>query len=396
MIKDKKILYISPRYFFPANDWAKIVFLNTIRELSKNNELDYITNLSNEDLEFLEESYKYFKQIKYIIKDVSKQNIFKLLKSFIYNKSYFYLKYYDKKILNFIDELFRNKNYDIVWLESAYMTIFAKYIRERYPKTKIISRSHNVEYFLLERIYTEEKSLLNKLLIKREAKFWKYIEWEDLRYCDKIFSITEFDKEALTKLNNSIKSKIDVLLPWVDLERYNNKSWITKEKNLVFIWTMNYFPNIQAVKWFKENIFDEIIKLDKDIKLYIIWKQATEEIKNLASNNIIVEDWINNDVFYFDKSRIFIVPLLSWSGLKLKVINAMAMWKPILSTTIWTEWIDIKNWVNIFESDNIQEWKKIILDNIWDDKKLDNIWNNWRKLVEEKFNWEKIFNSLSL
>ena len=52
MIKNKKILYIAPRYFYPANDWAKIVFYNTIKELSKTNELDFITNISKEDFKY--------------------------------------------------------------------------------------------------------------------------------------------------------------------------------------------------------------------------------------------------------------------------------------------------------------------------------------------------------
>lgn len=54
---------------------------------------------------------------------------------------------------------------------------------------------------------------------------------------------------------------------------------------------MGYFPNIQAVEWFKQNIFDKISLFDKKIKLYIIWKNAPKSIKNLASDRIIVEDW---------------------------------------------------------------------------------------------------------
>ena len=152
---------------------------------------------------------------------------------------------------------------------------------------------------------------------------------------------------------------------------------------------MNYFPNIQAVEWFKQNIFDEISLFDKKIKLYIIWKNAPKSIKNLASDRIIVEDWKNKDTDYFNKSRIFIVPLLSWSWLKLKVLNALAMWKPILSTKIWLEWISLTNNKNVFESDDPEVWKTIILQNIWKSETLENIARNGREFVEENFSWEK-------
>ena len=389
MIKDKRILYISPRYFFPANDWAKIVFYNTIKQLAKYNRLDYITNVSKEDFSIkFKETSKYFDNFLYEIKDVSKQSFKDLFVSLLFWESYFYKKYHTKAFSKMIKERFSENNYDIVWLESAYCTVFAEEIKKIDPNVKIISRSHNVEHLLLKRIASEEKNSLKKYLIERESVFWEKFEMEPLKFVDKFFTITQNDKDYFLKLAPELASKTEVLLPWVDFEKYKFTS-LTKEKNLVFIWAMDYFPNIQAVEWFKEKIFDEISLFDKKIKLYIIWKNAPKSIKNLASDRIIVEDWKNKDTDYFNKSRIFIVPLLSWSWLKLKVLNALAMWKPILSTKIGLEWISLTNNKNVFESDDPEVWKTIILQNIWKSETLENIARNGREFVEENFSWEK-------
>ena len=95
MIKDKKILYISPRYFFPANDWAKIVFYNTVKELSKYNEIDYLTNVSKEDFSYnFKEAKNLVNEFSYDLRDVSKQNFWYLFLSFLKKDSYFFRKYH--------------------------------------------------------------------------------------------------------------------------------------------------------------------------------------------------------------------------------------------------------------------------------------------------------------
>ena len=389
MIKNKKILYIAPRYFYPANDWAKIVFYNTIKELSKTNELDFITNISKEDFKYnFKEVHQFFDKFWFDFRDVTKQNFKDLFLAFIFNQSYFWRKYHTNKFKKMIDEALSKKDYDIIWLETAFCTGYAEYIKEKKPLVKIVSRSHNVESLLLERIASEEKNFIKRYLIKREAVFWKEIEFENLRHVDKLLTITQNDAEYFLEKDESLKTKTEVLLPWVDFEKYQF-THLTKEKNLVFIGSMDYFPNLQAVNWFKENVFDEILKKDKEIKFYIIWKNAPKYIKKMASQNIIVEDWKNKDTLFFDKARIFVVPLLSWSWLKLKVLNALAMWKPILSTRIWLEGIDLENEKEVFCYDDPGSWIDTILKNISKSETLETIAENWRKFAEKNFSWEK-------
>lgn len=397
MIKNKRILYISPRYFYPANDGAKIVFYNTAKQLWKYNKIDYITNVSKEDFSY---NFKQANEIFYNFyydwfRDVTKQNFKDLFLSFLFRDSYFYRKYHTKKFQKLIDKAFSENDYDLVWLESAFMTTFAEYIKEKYPQVKIISRSHNVEHLLLERIACEEKNFFKKSLIEREAKFWKNIEIENLQFVDKFFTISENDKNFFLSEKPDLEEKTQVLLPWVDFEKYT--FWpLTREKNLVFIWAMDYFPNIQAVKWFKQKVFDEVSIFDQDLKFYIIWKNAWPEIKALASEKIIVEDWKNKDIDFFNKARILIVPLLSWSWIKLKVLNALAMWKPILSTEIWVEWICLENFKNAYISNDPEFWQKIILQNIWKSETLEEIAQKWRIFVEENFSWEKNIEKISI
>ncbi|MFK7780216.1 MAG: glycosyltransferase family 4 protein [Candidatus Gracilibacteria bacterium] len=397
MIKDKNILLISPRFVYPPNDGAKIVIFNTIKELSKLNNIDYITNISEEDYTYLEGIKPFINNSFYIDKDATKQNLFLLLKSFIFCTSYLFLKYYNKKILNKIDDFFSKNNYDIVWLESAFSTLYAKHIRSKYPNVKIISRSHNTECVLLSRIGNEEKNVFKKYLINREAKFWKKIEIDYFNYVDKILPISPADKDYFISRKSDIFSKTEVLYPGVDTEKYNNNQGITNKKNIVFMGALNYFPNIQGINWFLKEIFPKVLEKDNEIKLIIVGNNALENLEEYKNNkNIEIVNGTNDDVKYFNKAKIFIVPLLSGSGIKIKVLTSMSMGKAVISTQVGVEGLDISNGENIIVCDNNNEWVGSILSLINNDEGIKKLGINARKFILKNFSWEETFRILNI
>jgi len=123
------------------------------------------------------------------------------------------VNYFTNKFKKMIDEALSKKDYDIIWLETAFCTGYAEYIKEKKPLVKIVSRSHNVESLLLERIASEEKNFIKRYLIKREAVFWKEIEFENLKHVDKLLTITQNDAEYFLEKDESLKTKTEVLLP---------------------------------------------------------------------------------------------------------------------------------------------------------------------------------------
>jgi hypothetical protein len=133
--------------------------------------------------------------------------------SFLKKDSYFFRKYHTKKMKNMISEMMGKNKYDIVWLESAFMTTFSKFIKDIDPNVKIVSRSHNVEHLLLKRIASEEKNIFKKYLIKRESIFWENLEFEYLDFIDYFFTISESDRTFFLNKMPSLLEKTQVLLP---------------------------------------------------------------------------------------------------------------------------------------------------------------------------------------
>lgn len=168
---------ILPRFFYPANDGGKIVFCNSIKELAKNNELDLISNVNPTDKKYIPFAGKYFQRMSLVVFDASKQYFLKLIFSLLFQKSYFQTKYYRKDIVSKIDEYFSTKKYDIVWIESGYMSLYAEYIKNTYgTDTQVIIRSHNVEHNVLKNTASESKNRIERFFIQREIPFIEAFE----------------------------------------------------------------------------------------------------------------------------------------------------------------------------------------------------------------------------
>lgn len=166
--------------------------------------------------------------------DATKQHFLTLLHAFFSRQSYFYLKYYRKAIIKRIDQYLKEESYDLIWLESGYMSYYGKYIKEHYPNIKLVYRSHNVEYLVLKNTASETKNFFKKYLIEREQRFLEKQEIDMLSYADKIFTITPEDRDIFIAKKPDLKDKIFVLSPSIDFEKYE-RTPITQEKNLVFI-----------------------------------------------------------------------------------------------------------------------------------------------------------------
>ncbi len=391
-MKNKHILFISPRFVSPPNDGAKIVIYNTIKQLWKTNKIDYVTSYWSDDVPYLDDLDDLVEEKIYISKDMKKQFLLTLLFSFFSRKTYLFLKYYDTRILRAIQNLLQKNQYDIVWLEAAQSSIFIDFIRNIDPNIYIISRSHNVEHLLFQRIAENETSFFRKYLINQEVKFWRNQEMYDLKNSDRVYTISPSDSKYFKTIDPRLSEKLSVLYPWVDQEKYKNTQRITDDKNLVFMGALNYFPNIQGIEWFLKDIFPKILARDPDIRLIIIWHEASKLLLwEGIKNNIEIINGTNKDVFYFNKARMFIVPLKSGSWIKIKVLNAMSLWRPILSTYIWAEGLSVKHKKNILLSDNTDEWVEYILEYMNNNEKLYSIWKNAEAFISENFSWDYLF-----
>ncbi|MEC0282046.1 glycosyltransferase [Terribacillus saccharophilus] len=353
-----EILFLTHLYPYPPNDGGRIVTYNTLKVLSQRHKIHCISFK-----EELEQEVNFENIEQYLINKNYKNKPIDLLLNVFKSTPYTMDKYKSRIIENEIVKILTKNNINIVILDHLHMAHYYKIIRKHDSKIKIFLRQHNIESIIMKRAYEKEKKLFKRIyLYLQYKKLYKY-EKEICGKMDRNFVITEEDKMTLdnmTENNNNI-----VVKAGVDLEKYKPRKQDVSHatKKLVFLGAMNWLPNEEGISWFVEEIFPHIISDIEDIKLYIVGKNPTDQVKKLVElypENIIVTGFVEDDRDYISMADVFIVPLNIGGGMRLKILNALAMKKAIVTTSIGAEGINLNN--SYIVADEAKDFARSVID----------------------------------
>nr|WP_280790406.1 glycosyltransferase family 4 protein [Pedobacter petrophilus] len=168
----------------------------------------------------------------------------------------------------------------------------------------------------------------------------------------------------------------------IDLERYQVDKTKTSFPTLFHLGAMDWRPNREGLEWFLDDIWPDIEKLNKDLRFYIAGKNMQKHFFEYDSDNLIVEGEVFDAVDFMNSKAIMIVPLISGTGMRVKIIEGMAMKKCIIATTTAAEGINCKHGYDILIADSADEFYRSILQCIINPKRWMEIGENARKTVE--------------
>lgn len=331
-------------------------------------------------------------------------NYFKLLINlFTSTLPYNLVRFDNKRFRELIGKELQENNYDFIQLESSFVGMYVDTIRKINPNIPIFLRAHNIEYEIWELNSRTAKNLAKKLYFKIIARRLKKFEIELYNQVDYILYITDAERKIIESLSSN-RNLYQLLFPIkvgtytfepVQFSRNNPKS--QSDISIAYIGALEWIPNQEGLKWFVENVWVNLIKEFPNLKFYIAGKNPPPNLKNqLSSKNVIFLGEIEDSKNYILSHPIFIVPLFAGSGIRVKIIEQMAMGRIIVSTSKGAEGIEVQNGINGFIANSANEFQKIlsgILNNEYD---LQAISYNARKYIESSFDEEKIFNEFLL
>ena len=164
---------------------------------------------------------------------------------------------------------------------------------------------------------------------------------------------------------------------------------------MLFTGTIRYFPNKDAVLYFYNEIFPLIKRAIPEVKFYVVGNQPPKNVIKLASSGDVVVTGRVEDVRpYFDKSAVFVCPLRSGSGMQAKILEAMAMGVPVVTTSLGFEALDAVAGRDILVADDPKRFAEEVIRLVKDRDLRQYIAQNARKLVEEKYDWSSIVERL--
>ena len=359
-----------------AGHHVKVLALNTNKYFIKPDEIpqDYIDRT----------------QIEFIYQNLS-INPFDAFLNLFSKKSFHVERFISEAFAEKIVEILERDKYDIVQLEMLYMTPYINVIR-KHSKAKIILRSHNVEHLIWQRVTANTENALKRSYLAGLTRKLKNYELNAINQYDGIATISKKDAEFYLK-NNSSKPIEDISFG-VDMKKYKVSTGGYEFPSLFHLGSMNWMPNEEGIKWFVETAWNLISQKYTDLKFYLAGRMMPEWLENLKRDNIEVLGEVENAQEFINSKAVMIVPLFSGSGIRIKIIEGMALGKAIISTDIGAEGIAYTHGLNILIANTPEEFLKAIDKFVSSKEFCEKVGANARKLIEDDHDIDKITHKL--
>lgn len=271
-------------------------------------------------------------------------------------KSYNVLRFYSKRFAKKLIKILEEETFDIIHLESVYTTPYIELIREK-SKAKIIYHEHNIEYLIWQTSASNTKNLLKRFYLNHLSARLKAYEKNIINKVDGIACITQNDAKELVNLG--CEKEIEVVPFGVNLEHVkSNKE--EEYPSLFHLGSMDWGPNVQGVRWFLKKVWPRIHKDFPELKLYLAGRKMPFWLKKGFYPNVEIVGEVENAYDFMKSKGIMIVPLHSGSGVRVKIIEGMALGKPIIATFHAASGIAYTSNENIFIANTAQEFQEKI------------------------------------
>ncbi len=376
---EMKLLVILSRVPYPLEKGDKLRAFNQIKELSKRNKIILVAlNDSKLDPRALDELKKYCVAISIV--PFSKLTVFKnLVRTFFSSKPLQVGYFYFSKAQSKVDEVIKKHQPDHIYCQLIRTTEYVKKYKD-IPKTfdymDVFSKG-------IERRKTTDPFYMKPFLGMEYRRLLKY-EHDIFSYFKNKTIISEQDKNLIPHPD---KNEITVIPNGVDTE-YFKAIKFEKEFELLFNGNMNYPPNVESVEYLVNKIMPLVWTKLPNARLLISGASPSKKVLALKSEKVEVSGWVDDIRYNFAISKVLVAPMQISIGLQNKLLEAMAMQLPCVTSTLANNAIGAKHDNQVMVADTPEEYAKHIIELLENETKAKQIAYNGYNFVINNFNWQ--------
>ncbi len=257
-------------------------------------------------------------------------------------------------------------------------------------KVPVIHFSHNVEHMIWKRLCANEGNLLKRLVLEMEWRKMKRFEAAACRRCDLTIAVSEEDRTQLQALAPG--ALIRSVPTGVDINFFQPGELAKQEPlELVFSGSMDWQPNEDAILFFIDAILPLVRSRVPQVSLTVVGRNPGTALRAAAERSQVQVTGTVDDIRpYVERAAVYIVPLRIGGGTRLKIFEALAMGKAIVSTTIGAEGLPLDEGVHVLRADDPASFANKVVDLLEDRQQRERLGTAGRALVEEHFSWPRV------
>ena len=353
--------------------------------------LAFNSNKYHIEKDSIPQEYRRQTRIDFVDIDLSIKPV-EAFKNLFSDESYHVKRFLSKDFTNKLEKILKKDRFDIVQLETIYMAPYIETIRQ-HSKAKIVLRAHNVEHKIWERIAKKTFFFAKRWYLRHLIRTLRTFEMSILDKVDGIAAITTTDASFFRRVTAT--PVIDIPFG-VDIEKFDPVFEVGNVPTFYHIGSMNWMPNEEGIKWFLNNAWDHVLERVPEAKLYLAGRNMPKWLQKTRKRNVVVVGEVPDAHEFVNQHNVAVVPLLSGSGMRIKIIESMALGKTVITTLVGAEGIQYSEFENIIIAENVPKLVENISRLYNHPEEAEAIGLNARRLVEELYDNKKIINRLEL
>ena len=299
-------------------------------------------------------------------------------------------RHFSRPFLERVRQLCEEFTIDIVHCDALPLI----YARKAANGRKFTLTDHDVSYLKIKRMISSRNGILYNAFLFLESIKVRNLEKRIFGEVDLGIVVSEFDRDILNGLCPN--GKFAVVENGVDVGHFSPGQKVDEDIDLIWVGGFSHYPNREAVIFFLEKIFP-LLRDQGGVRIAIIGGNVPERLMKMTPNDTNVEflGYVDDPVPFIRRSKIFIVPILSGSGTRLKILEAMSVGKPVVTTTIGCEGIQGVNGIHFFVEDSPKAFAEKVIVLLKDDNQRKRVGEAARQCIEDQYNWENICHKIN-
>ena len=304
-------------------------------------------------------------------------------------ESYHVKRYISNDFANRLTDILRSQQFDVVHVESIFLTPYVPIIR-KYSDAKVVLRAHNVEHLIWKRVAQSTRNAAKRWYLKHLSLTLRVYELEHLGDYDGIVCITSSDADCFRQ--NGCRRPI-THIPF-GVEPRHLPDTAVEPCSLFHIGAMDWLPNQESIAWLLHDVWPVVHREVPQAHLYLAGRKMPQRWMDSMIEGVTVVGEVPDAMQFIAGKQINIVPLLSGSGIRVKIIEAMSAGKVVVTTAVGAQGIDYTDGENILIANTPDEFAAKIKQCIDDATFCRRIGDNAARLITEQYDEQRLTTEL--
>jgi glycosyltransferase involved in cell wall biosynthesis len=366
------ILQVSPRVPFPLHDGGAIGIYNITKGLlaagHRVTMLAINTPKHHQPADVLDHLGPAFRLVTVDV-DTSLKPL-KALRNLLFSRQpYNVERFVSNEFLGRLAELLGEEKFDILQFEGTFVAPYLPLLRRGLPGTAqestqlppTIVRAHNIEYVIWERLAAGEQQPLKRWYLRQLAARLRRFEQQELPHFDAVAAITAEDISRLRELG--CRQATALIPAAVEMTSFQPDPRVQPRPRSVFmIGSLNWLPNLEGLDWLLREVWPAIHAELPGLELHVAGTGTPPHLLAPRTDNVFMHGFVESAADFMRQYDLMLVPLLSGGGMRVKIIEGMALGKCMLSTGIGAEGIAVRDGHDIVLRDDAAAWQQALRD----------------------------------